>query len=299
MAFYSQQSTDAVFSPEEYGAWVSDNLKEFSFDELVETSWALRGLANDREFLLNSYHRELEQLDRNVSANVLTPQSVTVIRTPSFFVRANIWLPKLKDEAHQKSEQTLYAYELPHDHNFHFATVGYYGDGYHTDLFSYDIEKVTGYIGEKVDLKDCGRRTLGPGDTMVYKANEDIHIQYEPESLSVSLNLIPLEPHIFDSPQYVFDPQSQTICAGVSDQVGSRIFLLDFFRHAANEQTVSLLGDLMTKHECPRTRGMALSVLGDIVPEESDYFMAKADAGTLKYARRDLVHAGYARQREG
>lgn len=299
MAFYSQQSTDTIFSPEEYSEWVGDTLTDFSYDELVETSWGLRALANDREFLLNSYHSELEKLDRNVSANVLTPQSVTVLREPEFFVRANIWLPQLKDKVHQKSEQTLYAYELPHDHNFHFTTVGYYGDGYSTDLYSYDIDKVTGYIGEKIDLVDCGKRTLGPGDTMVYKANEDVHVQYEPKSLSVSLNLIPLGPNLFNSPQYVFDPASKTICAGVSDQVGSRIFFLDFFRHVSNDNTVSLLGDLMTKHECPRTRGMALNVLQDIVPDERDYFSQQANAATLQYARPDLVHAGYARQREG
>jgi hypothetical protein len=225
---------------------------------------------------------------------------VNIIRAQTFFVRANIWLPKLADEVHQKSEQTLYAYELPHDHNFHFVTVGYYGDGYRTDLYSYDIDKVTGYLGEHIEIESLGPKTLGPGDIMVYKANADIHVQYQPDSLSVSLNMIPLSnPHIFESPQFVFDVENKTICAGVSDQVSSRIFLLDFFRHMHNENTISLLGDVMVKHECPRTRGAALSVIHDIAPNDGDYFAKLANPSTLRYARSDLIHAGYARQREG
>jgi len=299
MVFYSQKDTDTVFTPSQFQDWATESFSDFAYDELVENSWGLRALANDRDFLLASYHRELDQLDREISGNILSPQSVTIIRSPSFFVRANIWLPKLEDRLHQKSEQTLYAYELPHDHNFHFATVGYFGQGYHTDLFKYDVGKVVGYIGEKVDVEACGSRTLGPGDTMVYKANEDIHIQYEPNSLSVSLNFIPINEHIFTSPQFVFDPNEKTICAGVSDQVASRLFLLDFFRHVYNDETVKILDDVMTKHQCPRTRGMALSVLREISPSDEDFFLRKASPNILQFSRSDLVSAGYSRLREG
>jgi len=259
----------------------------------------LRALANNRDFLLDFYFRELKALYDQKSGNLLTPQSVTLARTPDFFVRSNIWLPPNTNTEIQKSEQKIYAYNLPHDHNFDFVTVGYYGEGYETDLFQYDIESVTGYIGEPVEMMDCGRERLTPGRIMIYKANTDIHIQYEPSRISVSLNLVPILESLFSRPQFVFDPVKREISAGVSDQVGSRVFLLDFCRHMHDDNTVDLLETIMTEHPCSRTRGQCLNVLEDIMPDEKDRLRSKAPPSTMKFNRSDLVHAGYARQKDG
>jgi hypothetical protein len=259
----------------------------------------LRALANDRGFLIEFYHKELRALADGNSPNLLSPQSMVFFRSPGFFMRANIWMPENSDVSQRDNERKLYAYDLPHDHNFDFVTVGYAGCGYPTDLYTYDIAKVIGYIGEQVELEDLGRERLSPGRVMAYKANRDIHTQFEPEQVSISLNLIPILERLVKAPQYVFDPKQSRIVAGVSDQVGSRLFLLDFFRHMHDSNSIDLLEGILDRHPCVRTRGQALNILEAIEPEEAERLRRRAAPEVHAYARPDLVHAGYARQKGG
>jgi len=288
-----------TMSLDEYVAFVDENVDLRDFDSLVEGAWALRALANDRKFLLDFYHKELRALADGNSPILLSPQSMVFFRSPHFFMRANIWMPQNSDVSQRENERKLYAYDLPHDHNFDFVTVGYAGCGYPTDLYSYEIDKVIGYIGEHVELEDLGRERLSPGRVMAYKANRDIHTQFEPEEVSISLNLIPILDRLVKAPQYVFDPAQGKIVAGVSDQVGSRLFLLDFFRHMNDGNSVDLLESILDRHPCARTRGQALSILETIKPEEAGRFRTRAAPDVHAYARPDLVHAGYARQKGG
>ena len=299
MALIFDLDVSRRFGLDEYVDHVETEVDLRDFDSLAESGWALRALANDRKFLLDFYHDELRALLERRSANVLTPQSVVLVRKPRFFIRANVWLPPNPDPTQRDNERKLYAYDLPHDHNFDFVTVGYAGVGYVTDLYRYDVSKVVGHIGERVELEDLGRERLSPGRIMVYKANRDIHTQYEPEQISVSLNLIPLHDRLVKAPQFVFDPARGTIVGGVSDQVGSRLFLLDFFRHMHDRQSVDLLGTIAQRHPCPRTRGQALNVLEEIAPDAGEYFRSRVAPEALVYNRPDLVHAGYARQKGG
>lgn len=284
------------FSLDEYVSYVRDEVEVRDFDSLAESAWALRALANDREFLLNAYHAELKALYDGQSENILTPQSIVVAWADDFFIRSNIWLPTSDDPTQKQHEAKLSAYELPHDHNFDFVTVGYAGVGYLTDLYRYDASSVLGYIGEPVEIERLGRVRLEPGRVMAYKCNRDIHTQYEPEELSVSLNLIPTHDRLITAPQYVFDPHHNVIAAGVSDQVGSRLFLLQFFRHLHNEDSLDLLETVSRKHPCSRTAGQALHVLEELVPAERDRMRAAVAPATLSYCRSDVVNTGSARQ---
>jgi len=299
MAVILDIDVTTTMSLEDYTAFIEDNVNLRDFDSLVESAWGLRALANDRQFLIDFYHGELRQLSEGKSPNLLSPQSMVFFRCPRFFMRANIWMPQNSDASQRDNERKLYAYDLPHDHNFDFVTVGYAGCGYPTDLYSYDITKVVGYIGETVELEDLGRERLGPGRVMAYKANRDIHTQFEPEQVSISLNLIPILERLVRAPQFVFDPEARKIVAGVSDQVGSRLFLLDFFRHMHDGNSVDILERILDQHPCVRTRGQALSVLEAIEPDESERFRMRAAPDVHAYVRSDLVHAGYARQKGG
>lgn len=117
--------------------------------------------------------------------------------------------------------------------------------------------------------------------------------------MSVSLNLIPVHDRLFKAPQYVFDPIAGTIAGGVSDQVGSRLFLMDFFRHMHDANSVELLETLSIRHPCVGTRGQAPNVPESIEPHQAERFRSRVDPAVLDYNRGDLVHAGYARQKEG
>src|SRR5579871_2412960 len=186
------EKIDRVMSPDEYRAFVKDNVDVFDYEALVETAWSLRCLANNREFILNHYHDEVANVLINKGSMGLSPQSVYLINERDFFVRANLWLPPSTHVDLREKEKALFSYALPHDHNFDFVTVGYFGVGYETDLYEYDLKDVVGYVGEEVVLRSLGRERLTPGKVMVYKANADIHTQHEPETVSLSLNLMPL-----------------------------------------------------------------------------------------------------------
>ncbi|MGW8142510.1 hypothetical protein [Sphingomonas zeae] len=289
---------DRVMSPEEYRAFVEENVDVFDYESLVETAWSLRCLANDRGFVLKHYHDEVVNVINAKGSMGLSPQSVYLVHAKDFFIRANLWLPPSRHVDLREKEKALFSYSLPHDHNFDFVTVGYYGVGYETDLYEYEADEVVGYIGEGVGLVPTGRERLTPGKVMVYKANADVHTQHEPETVSLSLNLMPLNPRTWTLPQYAFDVDEHRINGGVSDQTGSRLFLLDFFRTINDADSVQVLSDLMQRHPCARTRGTALNVLEEIAPKEREYFRRVAPTGTHRYNRPDLVSAGDARQRE-
>jgi hypothetical protein len=122
------------------------------------------------------------------------------------------------------SGSSAFAYEMPHDHNFDFLTVGYFGPGYSSDYYEYDYEKVAGGIGEKAGLRFIERSTLDPGKLMLYRANLDVHSQLAPESLSVSINIMHAggAQGLYD--QYKFDVEKDEI-SGVISPGGSEVFL--------------------------------------------------------------------------
>jgi hypothetical protein len=69
-------------------------------------------------------------------------------------------------------------------------TVGFFGPGYETTIYEYDSSKVTGFVGESVDLRFLETTQLPPGKVMLYRPHADVHAQYPPSELSISLNLM-------------------------------------------------------------------------------------------------------------
>lgn len=259
------------------------------FSSVAESAWALRALANDRNFVLDKYHEELKRHWEGTSENENLPQSIVFAKTKDFYVRSNIWLPIQASGVQKEFQQALYSYEMPHDHNFHFVTVGYFGPGYQTNLYRYDRDKVQGYEGEAVDIEECGMEQLTPGRTMVYEAGRDIHTQREPEAVSVSLNLMCRPTHMTETPQFIFDVSTGRIAKGAGDLVSTRLLLLEFFRHVHDEDTVQLLADIAVDHRCVRTRAHALNILRDVRPDEGDFFEAKATLDAIALSKRTLA----------
>ena len=83
-----------------------------------------------------------------------------------------------------------FVYGLPHDHNFDFLSLGYFGPGYWSDYYEFDYEQVVGWSGEPVDLLFVGRERLEPGKLILYRAHLDVHAQIPADALSVSLNIL-------------------------------------------------------------------------------------------------------------
>jgi hypothetical protein len=121
-----------------------------------------------------------------------------------------IW-PSPRDHVFQTSGAASFVYGAPHDHNFDFLTVGYCGPGYESDYYEYDYARVAGYPGEDARLRFVERGTLSPGKLMLYRRHVDVHSQRPPESLSVSINVMRLDPAQGWFDQYGFDLERGTV----------------------------------------------------------------------------------------
>lgn len=299
MVFMKDFDCDFSVSVEEYVEFIDENVDVLDINSLIENSWALRALANNRSFVLEHYHLELKNVWNGESINENLPQTIIIAQRPNFYVRTNIWLPLEGVGVQTEFQKSLYSYDLAHDHNFNFVTVGYFGPGYETDLFEYDYHRVQGYEGEVVELEEKGRHQLVPGRVMVYRAGKDIHIQRTPEQLSVSLNLMCRARETRYSQQYIFDVNEKKIVRGAGDLASSRLFLIDLMRHLHNDQTIDILTDFVTSHACPRSRAYALRVLKEICPEEMEYFNSKATSSIVALSNLPLVHGSGSRDYAG
>ena len=194
-----------------------EGIAEVGFDPhcktwIAATARWLRKLTNNRAFLGDMLIERLKNHDRGDPIDSgYGPQAIVLSpRRGDVFLRANIW-PSEQDQCFRASGAKTFVYGIPHDHNFSFLTSGYLGPGYQSDYYEYDYGSVAGYAGEKPELKFVERSALSEGKMMLYRAHLDIHSQIPPESLSVSLNVMHVDPaqHWFD--QYGFDLDSGEI----------------------------------------------------------------------------------------
>ncbi|GAB5347874.1 hypothetical protein TMRO357_00802 [Alteriqipengyuania sp. 357] len=184
---------------------------------------ALAGLAVNRTFLGDLL---IEQMSGTMpeSATAYGPQAIMLAGPRNgYFVRANIW-PARDDPAFRSSGAASFAYGLPHDHNFDFLTVGYFGPGYVSDYWEYDYASVRGEMGEPVDLRFIERSALHEGRVLHYRAHRDVHCQHPPRSLSVSLNICAAGPAQGWFDQYRFDTDTGQI-AGILNPGANEVML--------------------------------------------------------------------------
>lgn len=182
-------------------------------DCVLEASKLLQQLAANRSFLADILIDQLAERDDAAIASSYGPQAI--ILSPvrgDMFLRANIW-PAEHDLCFKNSRASAFVYGVPHDHNFSFLSSGYLGPGYRSDHYEYEYEyeSVTGLAGEPVSLRFACRTALGEGQIQFYRAHLDVHSQLPPESLSVSLNIMHVDPAQGWFDQYGFDLERREI----------------------------------------------------------------------------------------
>lgn len=178
----------------------------------------LRRLGNDKTFLGDILIEELARRHRtDVLESAYGPQVVMLVPPRGdFFIRANIW-PSLDEHMVRASGSAAFAIGLPHDHNFNFLTLGYFGPGYWSDYYEYAFEEVDGWRGEPVpSLTFIERTRLEEGKIQLYRANLDVHAQLPADSLSVSLNIMHCHGAQSWFDQYRFDLAERTIVAALA-----------------------------------------------------------------------------------
>lgn len=202
-----------------------EGFRPYEEDSLLHAAGWLRRLGNNRAFLGDLLLDELKQ-GASAAEEASSYGAQVAMLTPlghEFFMRANFW-PSADEHMFRASGSAAFSYELPHDHNFDFLTVGYFGPGYASDYYEYDYEAVAGAMGEKAGLRFVERATLSPGKLMHYRAHRDVHAQLPPESLSVSINIMHAGGAQGWLDQYRFDVERDEVC-GVLSPGGSEIFL--------------------------------------------------------------------------
>jgi hypothetical protein len=239
-------------------------------DSLLHAAGWLRRLGNNREFLAELMVAELE--NRHRKEEIASSYGAQVIMLSPLggecYMRPNIW-PSRDEHIFRASAPDTFVYELPHDHNFDFLTVGYFGPGYWSDYWEFDYEAVAGVVGEPAGLRYVERSPLEQGKVMHYRAHRDVHSQLPPDALSVSINIMHASGAQGWLDQYRFDVGRNEI-AGVLNAGASEVFL----RVAVglgNEDARGLAETFARTHPSERMRLIAFD----------------AQAGVLDLAARD------------
>ena len=202
---------------------ICDSIGEIACAEDYDRiSEPLVALANNKDFLLDFIYKDLECVDNYQIDNDYNIQSILMARRKHYDVRVNFW-PSSKDyELSDKRVSDFLAYNYPHDHNFHFITTSFTNDCYETDVYNYTYNKYE--IGESISLSSVGRYRLMKGMIMIYETSKDIHTQFAPKDMSISINVIPRQQS--NNNQYVFDLEQEEITGVVEE--GSPVYLLSY-----------------------------------------------------------------------
>lgn len=246
---------------------------------LAESAPRFRELANDTDLIPALFNSAIKRFMNDGPLAAYTPQSVFLGAGRGFFLRANIWTPLRLPQDFRSQEERVFSYRNTHDHNFLFMTVGYHGPGYVTDLYQYDPSRVRGYIGETVELELLGRTMLPVGRVMTYREKVDVHTQFPPEELSVSLNLMVTKKRERDRDQYFFDPSDGRIVEMPKIAlVHKRASIVVLAGQLANQDTADVIGSLIVSAPCRRVREAALLA--------ADSMAALPDEDRLRFIER-------------
>lgn len=282
MAITLTHDESTVIDLETYVEFIRKEVNLQDEDSILGSAPALGQLANNRTFLAGMLNQELKDYQTYQQHNAYSAQSIMLFREPRFSVRAVVWengfLPDVQE----------FAYDLPHDHNFDFLTVGYTGPGYGTEIYEYDNSLVTGLPGERVDLRFLEDTTLPAGKIMFYRKGRDVHRQKIPAEFSVSLNLMIAVPPDQMKSQYLFDLKNSTIVRPFITAEAGRLQLLRMTGILGDGNSVDILADLADKHFCPWTRLEALHALRRIDGDNQGEWDAIAAADPQEIVRRGI-----------
>lgn len=234
---------------------------------LQHAALQLRRLGNNRTFLGDLLIDELKRQQREDDGENSYGPQVIMLRPPGdgdFFLRANIW-PSEDEHTMRSSGGGAFVYSLPHDHNFNFLTIGYFGPGYWSNYYEYEYEDVVGWQGEPVALRFVERSRLDEGKIQLYRAHIDVHDQEPAESLSVSLNIMHTTGAQAWLDQYSFDLAERRIGRIISN--GSSEAFVRIAVGIGGEEARDLATRFGQSHPSDRMR---LAAWGALASVESD-----------------------------
>lgn len=218
------------------------------------TSTILAGLYANRCLFLDSITYELcNRMQNPAKMHRYTGQTLELGGDGQcgFILRANIW-PSVDDPLMNRRGAEEFQYGFAHDHNFDFLTIGYHGPGYRSEFFAYDYGSIVGYLGETISLTPTKTVVLGEGQMLHYRAHQDVHRQWPPDQLSISLNIVHVHPRQGWLDQYGFDIESGQISRILSHSPLEA--LLTFSPFLAGDVARAIVEEIMHNHPSPAIR---------------------------------------------
>jgi hypothetical protein len=271
---------------DEFIEYAEANVDMRDHASLKEAAPMMRALSNNRTFLADKINEELGKIADFQEDNLYGAQVLMLGRRSRFFMRACFW-PSESDKSYIQSGPGAFFYYLPHDHNFNFLSVGYYGPGYGSEYYEYEHDDVVGLPGESVALKYIKTSRLQQGKVMLYRAKRDIHYQIPPESFSISLNLMEDSVDLPRINQYKFDIENGRIQRLLNRNSGPVI--ASMAAELGDGNTLQLLSDVSERVHCQRTRFSAIKALASRMPEtEQLTFLASKRSGKQDYLDLNL-----------
>lgn len=270
----NRTSTDRI-SPEELIEWAIDNVDPGDDDSMVSASERLCALSNNRDFVIEKMHQQMVLLasgqDDHISSSQATIHASGSTPKGNFLVRSIIWSPPLTTNARSKEAQDkIFSYITPHDHNFGLLTIGYHGPGYETVIYEYEQDSIVGEDNEKTSIKYLETTTLSKGKILYFRPSRDIHSQFHPTELSISVNLVGQSFRAPSVPQYEFDIENQRVkhllpSCSVADLLCPFKIINSL---GANPEMTQVIFDLAKRHASHFVRGEAYKTLAKLWPDE-------------------------------
>lgn len=251
----------------------------------ISTAGMLRKLANNSSFLADFLTRQLKQIENYNLKTDFTPPSFYLYQCPKFSVRAVLWLPL--EEMTNDDEAIAHGYGVTHNHHFNFLTCGYFGPGYRTVIYKYNPDNFAGLTEETIELDLQEDTLLPPGKLMHYQHSRDVHVQYPPENLSISINLI-FPRHPDASIQSIFDPENKTI-KGYLDSLPTTSAIIKAATLLRNNDSIELLEKIAITHSCPRTRAMVINSLTKLNPASKNEYKRLIANDPARYVREWFI----------
>jgi hypothetical protein len=259
----TSQETGVVSLPE-FIAWVEKNVDLSDLDSLATAGPMLRKLANDPRLVVRTLNERV--MSQGGRAAIYSSQVLHLGSGKDFYVRANFW-PSNAELAGRRVLSDQFAYDSAHDHNYSFVTTAYDGPGYFTELYEADLDRLPDQPGESVDLRFIERHHFRKGQTMLYEAHRDVHLQFAPEEFSVSLNLVAVTPDVRIKEQRFYDLQRMVLVEYPGDtDVSKRVSIVRMLGALGDENSVQVLYDLMHSSPCRRTKLAAIESLLQLQP---------------------------------
>lgn len=271
----------------------AERVKPIDADELIDRVGAIKAPRGSEKFMEEAAHY-LQRFNANPNAirrhiekrgglaqsreTFVPPQTFGLMVRDGFGIRANVWPTLRRSTPYMDQEALLYAYDLPHNHDFTFLTIGHFGAGYETDLYEVDHTTITGAAGQKVELKNYSRQQLSEGRVLAFSSYSDLHTQFPPQELSVSINLIIVESGKTGE-QVFFDTANSTVVGAIDEGTVGRLKLtLDLAAAFPTVDTPRILETFAEQSRYERLRATALGHLNAMDAEGKDQARAQRAA---------------------